>query len=71
MYDTSKKIPAFEPITSQKQFDEVTSSRIRRERAQIHRKDSEALQPIIDDIEKLLSDLITLQRSWKSGESNK
>lgn len=58
----------FEPITTQKQFDERTSSRIRRERAKIHKMDSNNLQPIIDSIARIQHDLIQLQEQWMESE---
>lgn len=43
----------FEPITTQKQLDEVISDRIKRERQKVQRKDAEELQQIIDKLKGL------------------
>lgn len=59
----------FEPITSQEQFDKATSSRIRRERAKIHKMDSKALKPIIDELAQIQLDLIQLQQKWMNEAS--
>ncbi len=58
------------PIINQQQLDDVMSSRIRRERAKIHQKHAEELQPFIDNLDRMRDDLIALRDRWKEAREN-
>ena len=58
----------FDPINTQEDFEMMIRPRLRRERAKIRRKDAEALQPIIDNLDRMRDDLIALRDSWKESQ---